>query len=70
MRWKQSKKQEKLSNLFRDDHIEEVDKFLYLPLRVNGQWRWLEKVTVERMPWVGGSIFGNRYFWVYIKYID
>lgn len=70
MKWKTSNKQQELSEKFRTDYEETITKYLWLPLRINGEWRWLEECTVERMPWIRETIFGNRYFWIHIKYID
>lgn len=46
----------------RDGQIEVVRKFLWLPMRLGNDWRWLETANVERM-WVG--LVG----WKYLRFL-
>ena len=52
-----------------------VIRFLWLPIAINGRWRWLEKAWIEqtvKMCDVGGSMeWGNvQPYWINTKWCD
>lgn len=77
MRWKK-RKRKPIPN---DGEKRVVSKFLYFPLCINNEYRWLEKVKVEQ-EYVGVEIhscrgaFGSDSFyttggyWMNLEYVD
>jgi hypothetical protein len=46
-------------------------KFLWLPITINGETRWLEKATIEyRVDWERDLVDDKYYFWKPINFID
>jgi hypothetical protein len=47
------------------------DKFLWFPVTINGETRWLEKATIEyRVDWERDFVDDKYYFWKPINFID
>ena len=65
------KKQKELSDKFRNvNYEEEVTKFLWVPIMIDGDVRWLRKIKMRKIPWAKSSIFGTRFFWLYIEFLE
>ena len=65
IRHKQNKRPETGSKRF-------ITKFLYFPLKIKNETRWLEKVTILQMFCSYFNSFGrgNKYSWENITFID
>lgn len=61
--------QKRLRELSKANKKEIVSRFLWVPLMIDGDLRWLQKVTVKRMVWIRPSLFGVKYIWVYIEWL-
>lgn len=70
MKLKKSKKQLFLSQEFHKDAVHTVTKFLWLPTCVEGEWRWLETATIERIAWPKEKWYGTKFYWLNIGYED
>jgi hypothetical protein len=47
------------------------DKFLWFPVNINGETRWLEKATIEYRVERDEDLFCNRYYyWKPFNFID
>lgn len=68
MKWTRNKRQLDLKEKFKEDYYEIIDRFLWLPTQINGQWRWLEKASIERTVFFDQKSFlGIRrtyYYWL------
>lgn len=54
--------------LYRPDEEFIITKFAWKPIRVKGETRWLEKITVRGYYWIGA--FSGRTHWVWQEFID
>ena len=59
----------------RKDYIESTrktkTKFLWLPLTIYGETRWLETATIEyRVEYEDGLMSGRNYYWKPFNFID
>ena len=46
-------------------------KFLWLPLTIYGETRWLETATIEyRVTYEDGLLSGRNYYWAPFNFID
>jgi hypothetical protein len=46
-------------------------RFLWLPVTIKGETRWLEKATIEyRVDWERDLVDDKYYFWKPINFID
>ena len=59
----------------RDDYIKSTrktkTKFLWLPLTIYGETRWLETATIEyRVVSEDGLLSGKNYYWAPFNFID
>jgi len=64
-----NKKQAVLSEKFRKDESIVVKKFLWFPVMAEGEIRWLETASIERIPWVKTSFLGTSYYWLNVKFV-
>ena len=59
----------------RDNYIKSTrktkTKFLWLPLTIYGETRWLETATIEyRVEYEDGLMSGRNYYWKPFNFID
>ena len=45
-----------------------ITKFAWLPMRINGETRWLEKVHIRCYYWVG--LLSGKIYWEYLEFVD
>jgi hypothetical protein len=46
-------------------------KFLWLPITIDGETRWLETATIEyRVTYEDGLLSGRNYYWAPFNFID
>ena len=69
MKWTSNKRQRRLKYLFNSGYEEEVTRFLWWPVQIDGQWRWLERARVKRMVWRKSTTLRTVYYWVYYEWI-
>jgi hypothetical protein len=53
----------------KEGDVREKNRFLFLPLYINGQWRWLEDVIIEQKYYVG-AYRTDPIGWVNMKFKD
>ena len=61
MRWKVNKKTKP-----NEPYI--IEKFALFPIRINDEYRWLERVRIQAHYWIGD--FSGRKYVEYDKFID
>jgi hypothetical protein len=59
----------------REDHINSTKKtktkFLWLPITIYGETRWLETATIEyRVEYEDGLLSGRNYYWKPFNFIN
>ena len=69
MKWT-IKKQSELRYLYLQDYSEEVTKFIWWPIMIDGCRIWMEKATLKRIPWRTESVRGIKYYWAYVDIIN
>lgn len=48
-----------------------LTKFLWFPVTIDGETRWLEKATLKlKVKKESNLILGDSYYWVYWEFID
>jgi hypothetical protein len=55
-------------NLPRDGDKRVIRKFLWLPLEIDRDWRWLEWAWIEQEFWVS-TLLGYRW-WTNVRFVD
>lgn len=78
MKWRKKQKKNIIPN---DGELRIISKFLYFPMCINDEYRWLERVKIEqeymkceihkcRGAFGGDSFYTTGGYWVNLEYID
>jgi len=65
-------KQKEIKAAYRNDHYsaDVIKKFLWTPLLIGNEWRWLETAYVERVPFIKMKRRSVKYYWAFAAWID
>jgi hypothetical protein len=67
MKWKNKKQKEMFDN-FTNDGDKTKKKFLFLPVTLQGETRWLEYAYIKYISWPRFRWIGTRFSWLPISW--